>query len=141
MANVVYNSFKVNSMTGVFNLSTDTLKVALVAGGYNPDIDAHVSYADIVPYEVSGVGYTTEGQTLAGVTVTNDLVNDRSVLDANDVSWVSSTITATGAVIYKVNGSPSSSPLIGYIDFSGPKSSSNGDFVIQWNASGILTLQ
>lgn len=139
MANQVYNSFKRDSMVGAFNLSADTLKVVLVTSGYTPNIDTHTKYSDITN-EVVGVGYTTSGSTLAGVVVSADLTGDKAILDANDVTWASSTITAAGAVIFKANGSAASSPLIGYVDFGGSKSSSNGDFVIQWNASGILTL-
>jgi hypothetical protein len=140
MANQVYNSFKKDSMVGAFNLSADTLKVVLVTSGYTPNIDTHTKYSDITN-EVVGVGYTTSGSTLAGVVVSADLTGDKAILDANDVTWASSTITAAGAVIFKVNGAAATSPLIGYVDFGGSKSSSNGDFVIQWNASGILTLQ
>ena len=139
MANQVYNSFKRDSMVGVFNLSADTLKVALVTSAYVPDIDLHTKYSDITS-EVIGAGYTTSGQTLAGVVVSVDLVNNKAVLVANNVDWVSSTITAAGAVIYKVLGAATTSPLVGYVDFAGSKSSSNGDFIIQWNASGILNL-
>lgn len=139
MSNQVYNSFKSNSMVGAINLSADTIKVALVTSAYVVDIDAHQFYSDITG-EVVGAGYTTSGATLSGVTITTDLTNERSIFDASDVTWASSTITAAGAVIYKVNGTPATSPLIGFIDFSGSKSSSNGDFVIQWNTDGILTL-
>ena len=139
MANQVYNSFKKDSMVGGFNLSADTLKVVLVTSSYTPNIDTHTKYSDITN-EVVGVGYTTSGQTLAGVTVSADLTGDKAILDANDVTWTSSTITAAGAVIFKVSGASTTSPLIGYVDFSGSKSSSNGDFIVQWNTNGILTL-
>lgn len=145
MANQVYNSFKKDSMIGAINLSADTLKVVLVTSGYGaiPNIiDTHTKYSDVVAtgFEVVGVNYITSGQTLAGVIVSADLVNDKAIFTANQVDWVSSTITAAGAVIYKVNGTSATSPLIGYVDFGGSKSSSNGDFIIQWNASGILNL-
>ena len=140
MSNQVYNSFKRDTMFGSINLSADTLKVILVTSAYVPDIDNHSKYGDITN-EVIGAGYTTSGSTLAGVTIINDADSDRYILDANDVTWPSSTITAAGAIIYKENISPSESPLIGYIDFGSSKSSSNGDFVIQWNTSGILSLQ
>ena len=139
MANAVYNSFKKDSMVGVFNLSANTLNVVLVTSSYTPNIDTHTKYSDITN-EVVGAGYSTSGQTLVGVTTTTDLTGDKAVLDASDVTWVSSTITAAGAVIYKSNGTPATSPLIGYVDFGGTKSSSNGDFIIQWNSAGILTL-
>ena len=139
MAAQLYNSFKRDSMVGVFNLSADTLNVILVTSAYTPNIDEHTKYSDITD-EVVGAGYTTSGSTLTGVTVSVDLSGDKSILDANDVSWVASTITAAGAVIYKESGSAQTSPLIGYVDFFGSKSSSNGDFIIQWNSSGIISL-
>ena len=139
MANAVYNSFKKDSMVGAFNLSADTLRVVLVTSAYTLNIDTHTKYSDITN-EVVGVGYTTSGSTLTGVVVSADLTGDKAVLDANDVTWTSSTITAAGAVIFKVNGGAATSPLVGYVDFGGSKTSSNGDFIIQWNSSGILTL-
>jgi hypothetical protein len=62
------------------------------------------------------------------------------VFDADDVVWTSSTITARGAVLYKDTGTPSTSPLICYIDFGSNKSSNGADFTIQWSSSGILKL-
>ena len=62
------------------------------------------------------------------------------VFDADDVAWTTSTLTARYAIIYKSTGTSSTSPLIGYIDFSSDKSSVTGTFTIQWNAEGILNL-
>lgn len=59
-------------------------------------------------------------------------------LDADDVTWASSTITARYAVIYKDTGVATTSPLIGFVDFGQDESSSNGNFTIQWSANGIL---
>ena len=139
MANVVYNNFKKNIMNGSIDLDTDTIKVALVTSSYTPDQDAD-EFFDDVTNEVSGTGYTAGGATLASAAVTEDTTNDLGKFDAADVTWSSSTITARGAVIYKSTGTASTSPLIAYIDFGADKSSSAGDFTIQWSSSGILTL-
>lgn len=136
---MIYNSFKKDSLLGVFNLTTDTLKIALVTSSYIPNIDTHSKFSDITS-EVVGAGYTSSGSILAAVTVTIDNDNDRTILDASDVSWTSSSVTANGAVIYKVGSTPETSPLIAYIDFGSDKSSSNGDFIIQWNMNGIIAL-
>ena len=138
MANVVYNSFKKKIMDGSIDLDTDTIKVALVTSSYSPDKDNHDFFDDVQSYEVSGDGYTAGGATLNNKSVTQDNTNDRGVFDADDVTWSNSTITARGAVLYKDTGDPSTSPLICYFDFGEDKSSSNGDFTIQWNADGIL---
>ncbi len=57
---------------------------------------------------------------------------------ANNVTWSNATVTAVGAVIYKNTGTASTSPLVGYIDLGGSKTSLAGNFTIQWDtANGI----
>lgn len=139
MANAKYNSFKVALAQNDVDLVTDTINVMLVTSAYTPNIDTH-QYRSDVTNEVVGSGYTSGGQALAGKAVTQDNTNDRAVFDANDVTWTSSTITARGAILYKDTGNSATDQLIAYFDFGSDESSSNGDFVIQWNANGILTL-
>ena len=139
MADVIFNSFKKKIMDGSIDLDTDTIKVMLVTSTYTPDQDAH-DFKDDVTNEVSGTGYSAGGQALANKAVTQDNTDNEGVFDADDVTWGSSTITARGAVIYKDTGTASTSPIICYIDFGADKSSSNGNFTLQWNAEGILNL-
>lgn len=139
MASVFYNGFKLKIQNGSIDMDTDTIKCALVTSTYSPNIDTHVFWSDVTN-EVSGTGYTAGGATLASVTVTQDNTNDRGVVDAADVTWSTATITARAAVLYKSTGTSSTSPLICYIDFGSDQSSSGGNFVIQWNASGIFAL-
>lgn len=138
MANAIYNSFKRDIMNGSIDLDTDTIKVALVTSAYTPDVDVHDNFDDITN-EVSGTGYTAGGATLS-VTVSVDNTDNEGVFDATDVTWSTSTITARGAVIYKSTGTASTSKLICYIDFGSDKSSSGGNFTIQWATEGILNL-
>jgi len=140
MANAVYNSFKRDIMNGSIDLDTDSIKVMLVTSAYTPNIDTHTKRSDVTN-EVSGTGYTAGGSALTTKTVTADNTGDKGVFDADDLTWSSSTITARGAVLYKARGGASSADeLIAYIDFTSDQISSNGNFTIQWNASGILTL-
>lgn len=139
MANVVYNSAKGDLMDGTIDLDTDTIKVALVTSTYTPDIDTDLDFADITN-EVSGTGYTAGGATLGTKTVTVDTTNNRAEFDAADTVWTTATLTARGAVVYKDTGTPATSPLICYIDFTTDKSSASGDFTISYNAEGILQL-
>lgn len=133
MANAVYNSYKDDMIEGNVAFLTDTIKVALVTSTYTLDIDAHTRFTDITN-EVSGTGYTAGGATLVGKTSTQDNTNNRGVMDATDITWTTSTITARAAIIYEAT----TGYLIGYVDFGADKSSSGSDFTIQWNASGIL---
>lgn len=139
MADTIYNSFKRDIMNGGIDLDTDTIKVALVTSTYTVDQDVHDNFDDITN-EVVGTGYTAGGATLASVTVTVDNTDNEGVFDAADVTWSTSTITARGAVVYKSTGTASTSKLICFLDFTSDKTSTAGDFVIQWGAEGILNL-
>lgn len=140
MASFVFNNAKKFLINGSLDLDTDTLKVMLVTSSYVPNVDAD-DFRNDVTNEVSGTGYTSGGATLTTPTITVDTTNDLAKFDADDTSWSSSTITARGAVIYKSRGGASSADeLLAYIDFGSDKVSSGGTFLIQWNASGILTL-
>ena len=139
MTDVVYNNFKKNIMNGNIDLDNDTIKVALVTSAYTPNIDTDEDFADVTN-EVSGTGYTAGGNTLANTAVTADTTDDEGVFDADDTTWTTSTITARGAVIYKDTGTPGTSWLIGYLDFTTDQASSAGDFTIAFGAEGILNL-
>ena len=137
MANAIYNSLK--GSLGNIAWSSDTIKVMLVYSSYVPDIDTHTVVSNIKG-EITGTGYTAGGATLANRTITVDTANDWAIYDADDTVWTTSTITARGAVIYKDTGTPSTSPLIAYIDFVSDKTSSESDFIITWHANGIFTI-
>ena len=134
MATQVYNSFKRAIMGGSISLSADTIKVALTSA-YTPDINGHSTYSDITTEVIGAVAYTTGGETLTGVTLVQDNTDNEGVMDANDVTWENSTITANGAVLYD---SSYNNQLIGYVDFLSSKSSSGSTFTIVWNSEGVL---
>jgi len=92
--------------------------------------------ADVSANEVSGTGYTAGGAALAGLTI-GASSNAKAYWDADDVTWSTATITARHCVLYNVtNGNK----LICSFDFTEDKSSSGGDFKIQWSTSGIISL-
>jgi len=121
-----------------FDSGGDTFKIALMTDSYSPDVDNDDFWSDISADETSGTGYTAGGETLANQAVTREDANDRAVWDADDVVWSASTITAAKAVIYKDTGNPATSPLIGYMDFGGNRSSVASDLTILFDSSGIL---
>lgn len=142
MASAIYNRFKYQQLgdTGVTptNLKTDTIKISLHTSSYTPDIDTH-EFFDDVTNEVTGTGYTAGGNTLS-VTTSQDNTNDKGVFDATDTSWTTATITARYAVIYKDTGTPSTSPLVCYLDFGSDFTSSGGTFLITFHADGIINI-
>ncbi len=139
MADVIYNNFKEAIMNGSIDLDTDVIRVALVTSAYTPDQDTHDNFDDITN-EITGTGYTAEGEALGSKAVAQDNTDNEGTFDAADTAWTTATFTARGAVIYKDSGTPSTSVLIAYLDFTSDKSVVAGTFTIQWAAEGILNL-
>jgi len=129
------NALKNDLALDLDDTTADRFKVMLVTSSYTPDFGTHDFKADVTN-EVVGTGYSAGGESLTSVTLTQS--GGTLTFDADDVTWTSSTITARGAVIY--DDSLTDDPLIAYIDFGADKSSSAGDFVLSFNASGIFTL-
>ncbi len=126
--------------TGLIDLDTDTLSIALTTSAYTPDQDAH-DFFDDVTHEVEGEGYVAGGTVLANGTVTYTAGSNVLAFNADDVSWPNSTITARRAIIYKnVGGTAASSPLLSYVDFGEDKVSTGGDFSLSWAAGGLFTI-
>ena len=137
MASITYNSFKKNLLTGVFDLESDTINLALVTSDYTPNIDTH-EFWDDVTHEVAGTGYTAGGKELQDKSVTQDNDGDQGVWDAEIVVWANSVLTARGAVLYKDTGNAATSPLIRYFDFGMNYTTDGGAFNVSWPANGIL---
>jgi len=78
--------------------------------------------------EVSGTGYTAKGSFLTSVTPTTS--GTTALTDFNDLTFSSATITARGALIY--NEAASGDPSVVVLDFGADKTSTAGDFTIQF---------
>jgi hypothetical protein len=140
MASKLYGNFILKALNKEVDFDSDTIKVALLSSSYTPDQDAHDYFNDVSTYEVTGTGYTSGGATLASKTATYDSANNVVILDAADTTWASSTITARYAVVYDATGTSSTSALIGYVDFGSDQSSTNGNFTITWDSTGIVRI-
>ena len=141
MPSKLYGNFLAKSLNKEIDWDSDTIKVALLTSSYTPNQDTHDYYDDVVANEVSGTGYTTGGNTLSSKTITYDGTNNVIILDAADVTWSSSTITARYAVVYDDSGaSNAAKALIGYVDFGSDQSSTNGNFTITWDSTGIVRI-
>lgn len=141
MPSKLYGQFLQQALNKEIDWDTDTIKVALLSNAYTPDQDAHNYFDDVVANEVTGTGYTAGGVTLANKTSTYSSSTNTIVLDADDVTWSSSTITARYAVVYDASPATNATkPLIGYVDFGSDQSSSNGNFTITWDSTGIVRI-
>lgn len=141
MASKLYGQFLLKALNKEVDWDSDTIKVALVGSAYTPNQDSHDYWDDVAANEVSGTGYTAGGLTLAGKTATYDSASNVVILDANDAVWAASTITARYAVVYDDSGATNAQKaLIGYIDFGSDQSSTNGNFTVTFDATGIVRI-
>jgi hypothetical protein len=140
MAYTFFNIFREKVMTGEIDFNTDDIKCMLVSNLYTFNADDHLKYTNVAEWEVGATGgYTAGGKALTGVTVFRDLSSDRALVRANEVCWVDSTITASGAILYRGHPDPTQSWLIVYHEFNTSKSSRNNDFVVWFSDLVILT--
>lgn len=124
------NTFKVGLPSGTFNFGSDSFKIALYTGAASigPDTTTYTTTGEVV-----ASGYTAGGNPLT-VTQVPTIGNQTGVatvyLSFSNVTWTSS-LTARGALIYKVGGG---NPTVCVLDFGADKTSTN-TFTVQFPAA------
>lgn len=121
------------------DLEAETGKVAMFTNSITPNFDTDTAYGS-APYnanEVSGAGYSTGGVALTGTEIT--VSSGTLVYDAGDTSWASSTIGSARCALYYANPAGGKEAVV-LVNFTSDYSTTNGTFTIQWNASGIFTI-
>jgi hypothetical protein len=111
------HNFK-NSGGSTFNLALYTSSASLAAS----------TTAYTTSNEVSGTGYTAKGAALTRVDPSTS--GTTALTDFSDLTFSSSSITARGALIF--NDSASGDPSVIVLNFGADKTSSSGDFTIQF---------
>ncbi len=134
MASGIYNRFKANLMNKEVDMEADTIRVALLDTNHSFTATNN-TWADVSANEISGTGYTANGEALANKAVTQA---STTKFDADDVTWSTGTFTAYHAVIY--DDTLAGNDLICSIDFGGAQTVSAADFQIVWDSAGIVTL-
>lgn len=132
MTITIYNVFLSKLFQGI-DLSTLALRVALLNDQYVPAKN-QTTFASISSYEISGSGYVAGGKLLENVTVNELLGADSFILEADDVVWDPSTITAKTIVIYE----EVSNDLVTSFLMDANETSENGVFNILWSEEGVL---
>lgn len=124
--------FKLHLSNHTIDLLTDTFKCALFDSS-SVTLDPTNTSAYSTTGEISGTGYTAGGQTLTGVSVTQN--GDTIDITWTSPSWATSTITADTALIYD----STTGDAIAIIYQSGGASSSNGTFTVTF-PSNLISL-
>jgi hypothetical protein len=125
MASALYPLGKQALMSAGINLSTDTIKAALI------NTSSYTYSASHQYWSSASAGLVGTAVQLTSVTLNSP---SPGVLDAADTTFTAVTGSAVSAVIlYKDTGTASTSPLLAYID--GISIIPNGgDIVIQWDS-------
>ena len=111
------HNFK-NSGGNNFNLALYTSSASLGAG----------TTAYTTSNEVSGTNYTAKGASLTRVDPTTS--GTTAFTDFADLTFSNATVTARGCLIF--NDTASGDPSVCALDFGGDKTSTAGDFTIQF---------
>jgi len=111
------HNFK-NTGGSTFNLALYTSSASLGAG----------TTAYTTSNEASGTNYTAKGASLTRVDPTTS--GTTAFTDFSDLTFSNVTITARGCLIF--NDSASGDPAVCALDFGGDKTSTAGDFTIQF---------
>lgn len=124
-------SFKTELFNGIHAFGTtvvrgattaDTFKLALYTSSATLD-STNTAYT--ATNEASGTNYSAGGNALTAVAPTSS--GTTAILDFNDLTFSSVTITARGCMIYN---STQSNKCVCVLDFGSDKSASAGDFTI-----------
>ena len=111
------HNFK-NSGGSTFNLALYTSSASLGAS----------TTAYTTSNEVSGTNYTAKGASLTRVDPSTS--GTTALTDFADLTFSNATVTARGAMIF--NDSASGDPAVCILDFGGDKTSTAGDYTIQF---------
>ena len=123
-------SFKVELLKGVHNFTADDDQFKLALYTSSASLGAGTT-AYTSSNEVSGTNYTAKGAFLTSVTPTSS--STTAFTDFSDLTFSNATVTARGALIF--NEVASGDPSVCALDFGGDKTSTAGDFTVQFPAA------
>lgn len=122
------------------DFDSDTIKGMLV-NGYTWNQDTHQYKSSVTSEVANGNGYTTGGATVTSPATAYTAGTNTLAMTGGNLSWPSSTFSATGLVLYdSTPATDATRPIIGYVDFGGTQSPSNGTLSVTWDAGGIATV-
>lgn len=123
-------SFKTDLLSGTQDFNTGTTKVYKIAlYTSSATLDATTT-AYSTSNEVVGVNYVAGGNTLT-VSQIPTSTGTTAFISFADTTWLTSTITARGALIYE----STANKAVAVLDFGADKTSTAGSFTIQFPAA------
>jgi hypothetical protein len=136
-------SFKVEILDGIHNFgvgvvrastAADVFKLALYTSSATLDAST-TAYTTSNEVSSSGTNYTAGGLTLT-ISQVPTSTGTTAFLDFDDLTFPSATLTANGALIYNAT---QSNKAVAVLAFGGDKTSTAGNFTIQFPAATSTT--
>ncbi len=118
---------------------SDAVKVLLLDDTYAPNRNTHRYLSDITG-EITGTNYTAGGVTLSGKSVSYDAAYAATILTAANPVWSTLTATFRYAVFYVSTGSPSTSPLLCYVDYEENRSIVAQNLTLVLPSAGLIQI-
>ena len=143
ISQAMVTSFKVEILTATHNFGTaptrgtsaaDVFKLALYTSSATLGA-ATTAYTTSDEVSSSGTNYTAGGLTLT-ISQVPTSSGTTSFIDFDDLTFPSATITANGALIYNAT---QSNKAVAVLAFGGDKTSTAGNFTIQFPAAAAST--
>lgn len=138
-----YLSYFNDRAIGDIDWNSHTFKCMLVTAAYS-FVNTHTKRSSITNEVPASGGYVAGGVALTGIVLSTVGAPTNEVrIDFDDINFgASTTITASGAVIYRDTGlGAASDPLVAYIGFGSPQSSVNTPFIIVLPATGFEAMK
>lgn len=138
----IYNNALVLMAKGDMNFpaTTETYKVLLLKPASTYTVDkSHVNVSQVINgttgVEVdAGSGYETGGKTVGAITTDVQSGTNNIIITFPSVTWPSSTISTTQALIYKVGTSYSDAKLIAHVNFGSTITSSASTLTVSFSS-------
>ena len=143
ISQAMVTSFKVEILDGVHNFgvgvvrastAADTFKLALYTSSATLGA-ATTAYTTLDEVSSSGTNYPAGGLTLT-ISQVPTSTGTTAFLDFDDLTFPSATLTANGALIYNAT---QSNKAVAVLAFGGDKTSTAGNFTIQFPAAAAST--
>ena len=143
ISQAMVTSFKVQILTATHNFGTaptrgtsaaDVFKLALYTSSATLDAST-TAYTTSNEVSSSGTNYTAGGLTLT-ISQVPTSTGTTAFLDFDDLTFPSATLTANGALIYNAT---QSNKAVAVLAFGGDKTSTAGNFTIQFPAAAAST--
>jgi hypothetical protein len=143
ISQAMVTSFKVQILEGVHNFGSGVIRASTAA-----DVFKLALYTSSATLDASTTAYTTSNEvsssgtnyTAGGLTLTISQVptstGTTAFLDFDDLTFPSATLTANGALIYNAT---QSNKAVAVLAFGGDKTSTAGNFTIQFPAAAAST--